>query len=342
MPIENVDAQSTASSVGESAYSGGSPFTAGFKMLTFEEGQTYQLRLLPPNWIEKFGKTNRFAVKQICHGGVGSQAQELCSCPTNSDFIVKTIVKCGCCAENGSTTKSERSKLKLYYYANCILLSNNTNPRTGKVIPRKNDKGKFIVYTIRMAKTQVYDVLATYYGNPKRAVPDICNMKTGCAISITAIKKAAFKNYQTQILEASKGDLTPYIDVNDIRDLRYITEYVPTEYAMKLILGGTSVKDAMEVGGKVSTVTGEQVGGHKKAASAPATNTSVPADIADMVDTPDTSDPLGVPGADDFLGGNAVASAGDVAQDVMGAEPLTDLDDLGSIGADPSSDLAAL
>lgn len=341
MPIENVDAQSTASTVGESAYSGGSPFTAGFKMLTLEEGQTYQLRLLPPNWHERFGKTNRFAVKQICHGGVGSQAQELCSCPTNSDFNVKVIVKCGACAENGST-KSERSKLKLYYYANCILLSNNTNPRTGKAIPRKNDKGKFIVYTIRMAKTQVYDVLATYYGNPKRAVPDICNMKTGCAISITAIKKAAFKNYQTQILEASKADLTPYVDVNDIKDLRFITEYVPTEYAMKLILGGTSVKDAMEVGGKISTLTGEQVGGHKKAASAPANTASLPADVADM-DTPDMSDPMGVPGADDFLG-PATTTAGDIAGEMLGNAdvPVADLDDLSAIGADPSSDLSAL
>lgn len=326
MPIAKSNFSEVAGQLNVNIYaSKKNPFMEQFNLLTLEEGQTYKFRLLPMNWEEKFGETSKFYSLVMHHGSIGSNGKELTICPARTELAAKVHVRCPLCDEFSKMGKEspDRAKMKAYYYVNAILLSDNVNTHSQKPVAKKKNNGKFIVYTLRLSKTQVFDVIAQYYANQERNVKDMVDLQHGCAISVMVCKKAGFKNYQTQILEASKADVTNYIDIDDIKDLRNITAFVPTYYAVKLMMDNTSILDAIEMGGKVDFFTGKQVGGSADAMAgqtstiAPAPTNNAPAaspdtEIMNEGDLPD--------GISDFTGNAPDSNSG-----------ATDLDDLSKL-----------
>lgn len=234
-------------------------FVEGFRMLSLKAGATYKMRILPPNNDEKVYSEpyDGFAVSLPSHYGVGDNAKEMCVCPNR--LAPRYRVKCPMCVEFSEGKSTKRSKLSFYYYMNIVLLSKHEG------IERTDSEGKLIVYTVRIPKPTFYDVLANYCENPDRAVADPFSLEKGCAVSVTVTEKKVgldkFPNYQIQFNEASVGDLTPKIRIEDIKDLRYIVRYIPTNAAMRNIADGMPIAEAMDVFGKIDTVTGKQIGG---------------------------------------------------------------------------------
>lgn len=330
MPIAKSNYSEVAGQLNVNVYaSKKNPFYGEMIPLTMEEGQTYKFRLLPMNWEERFGETARFYHLVMHHGSIGANGQELTICPGRTELAVKVHTRCPLCDEFSKLGKAapDRAKMKAYYYVNAILLSDNINPRSQKPIPKKKANGKFIVYTLRLSKTQVFDIIAQYYANQERNVKDIVDLVHGCAISVMVGKRAGFKNYQTQILEASKADVTPYIDIDDIKDLRNITAFVPTYHAVKLMMDNTSIIDAIEMGGRIDYFTGKQIGGGPAGTTpAASTPTEPPMDITpsqadmQMMDEGDLPD-----GISDFTGNAAFPAS---TTTVPGT---TDIDDLSKL-----------
>lgn len=251
----------------------GNPFLKEFKMLPLRgngEGEVYKMRILPINYDEaKFGATDKFFVIVPQHYGVGKDAKEYAMCPEKA-IGIKTLIKCPLCAEfKGIDDSPKRARITPYYYMNVILLSDNQYIDSKKVIrpiAKKNaETGKYIVYTIKVTKKQIFDIISNYYKNPQRKVKDMCDLVYGCAIQITATSKMVagkdMPNFETKILEESRGDISKLIDEKDVKDLRLITEFVPTKTAVHNMMEGMSVSDAMEVSGMVHVMSGKQIGG---------------------------------------------------------------------------------
>jgi hypothetical protein len=234
-------------------------FTAGFRLLPLKAPNTYKFRILPPNNNETLFKDSYegFAFAFPSHYGVGDGGKESCVCPNR--LAPKYRVKCPMCAEFSSGAQTGRSKLRFYYYINVILLSKIDD------FPAKGPDGKFIVYTIRVPKVQVFDDLAAYCENQDRAVDDPFCMEHGCAVTISVsekrVGKDTFPQYKVQFNEASRGDLNGKVNEDDIKDLRQIGLFIPTNAAMQNIIDGMPIGEAMSAFGKINTVTGEQVGG---------------------------------------------------------------------------------
>lgn len=259
------------------------PFTQDFKILALKPGATYKIRVLPPNNDEKTYTENYdgFAVAFPSHYGVGDNAKEFCLCPNR--VAPRYRVKCPMCVEYSEGKSTGRSKLNFYYYMNVVLLSKHEG------IERTDAEGKLIVYTVRIPKPTFFDVLAAYCDNPDRAVADPFSIDKGCAISVTVTEKKAgekkFPNYQIQFNEASVGDLTPKIRESDIKELRHIYRFIPTNAAMRNIADGMPIAEAMDVFGKIDIVTGKQIGGTKeeeKPAEAP--KAAIVDDLDDLAD----------------------------------------------------------
>lgn len=274
-----------ASSAG-SYTSGANPFTEGFKMLNLNmPGETFTLRILPPvNDSKVFSdESNAFAFCMPTHGSVGNNGKETCICPKKHS--PKHMVTCPFCKEFSENAGTQRSKMNFYYYMNVVLRSKHTHKKTGE-IPRQKEGGKFIVYTIKVPKKTVFDVIADYYKDEERSIADLCDLKEGCSITIKVEEistgNAKYPKYTVTVKEGSKGDITQYVDENDVKDLRLIGRYIPTSAAMRNIAAGMSVAESMMAMGKIDITTGEQIGGKKEIA--PAVEKSQDIELLDNLD----------------------------------------------------------
>ena len=272
MAIGTINTETVIHDAQTSVYSSGkNPMLAQFNIFSLiPSSEPYRLRILPPNYDEeKFGcPYNNFAVSVPQHYGVGKNKKEYVWCPEK--ISPKSKVKCPLCAEfaNNPDTASERSKLKVYYYINAIILSKHKTSK-GADIPIKKANGKYMVYTIKIPKKAVFEVIANYYKNKNRAVIDPVDLVNGCAIDITVGEQTIGANkkvpsYQVHIAEASRGNVGKVIDIDDIKDLRLLTEFIPTTAAMREAIDGMPIEEALSIAGKVSTITGEQIGGSIK------------------------------------------------------------------------------
>lgn len=284
------------------------PFVKDFKMLSLKgsgDGEIYKFRILPPNYDEaRFGATDKFFVIAPQHFGVGTNAKEFTLCPEKA-LDTKAHIKCPLCGEYKGQGSSKRASVTPYYYMNAILLSDNQyvdSKKTIKTVQKKDAKtGKYIVYTIKVSKKQVFDAIAAYYKNPNRKVKDPCDLVYGCAVQIKATSKIVDKHdmtqFETAVLEDSKGNVTSVINVDDIKDLRLITEYIPTAKAVQNMMEGMGVADSMELAGKVHSATGKVTAGVGMPVGA------VDATSNDIPDAPDmeTIEADEIDGVNDFL-----------------------------------------
>lgn len=283
--IRQVTQQGNQDAAEKGSYSRGNNFfTTGFKMLNLNKpGQNFKLRILPPNNDESIFKEpyNGFAVPLPTHFGVGDNGKEMCVCPNR--LAPRYRVKCPMCAEFSKGEQTRRSRLTFYYYFNCVLISKHTEKDS--VIPRQDKEGTLIVYTVRVPKVQVFDILANYLKIQNRAVTDPFSLEKGCAVTISVSEKKVgdqkFPQYQVQFNEASVGDISKRVCIADIKDLRLIGRYLPTNAAMRNIVDGCSITEAMDRFGKIDTTTGVQIGGVKEVAP---TETSKDKDILNDLD----------------------------------------------------------
>lgn len=244
----------------QGSYKKNDPWTIGFKMLNLNKpGSTFKIRILPPNNDEKIFKDSYdgFAFAFPTHFGVGDNGKEMCVCPNR--LAPRYRVKCPMCAEFSKGEQTRSSRLTFYYYINFVLLSKHEN------IERQDAEGKLIVYTARVPKTQVFDPIAKYMEDQDRAITDPFSLEKGCAISISVTEKVVgkdkFPQYAVMFSEASTGDITAKVRENDIKDLRLIGRYIPTNAAMRALVDGMPITEAMEVCGKIDVATGQQIGG---------------------------------------------------------------------------------
>lgn len=243
-------------------------FTGDFKMLNLNKpGQNFKIRILPPNNDESIWKESYegFAFAVPSHYGVGDNGKETCICPNK--LAPRYRVTCPMCEEYKSGQGTPRSKLSFYYYMNCVLLSKHEE------VERQDAEGNLIVYTIKVPKATVFDVIAAYMENQERGVVDPFSLKDGCAITISVTEKkvgtSKYPQYMVQFNEASKADISNKVRENDIKDLRLIGRFIPTSAAMRNIAEGMPINEAMDVCGKIDTSTGKQIGGVLEAEKKP-------------------------------------------------------------------------
>jgi len=286
------------STVNQNIYGSSSPFTTTVHLLGLNPDiNPYILRVLPANCDPRFGEpTSNFAIFAPQHEGLGRDGKEKTLCPGRLSTS-KAHVICPCCSEYSHDNPTKRSKMKPYMYINVVLLSNHVDSKGNPIKNIDEATGQYIIYTLRITKSQIFDELGKHFQRTNTKVPDFTDLTYGCAVSLKVFKKGEYWNYGVYIDENAVGDLLalndkglPYINVDAIPDLRSIVEWIPTEEAVSAMMNGMSVKDAVEIGGKINTFTGEKKGGStgitpaatnarpatpiNTAASAPAVNTS--------------------------------------------------------------------
>lgn len=266
--ITKVDRSEVVSTLNQNVYGSSSPFISSVKNLSLAvDINPYIVRVMPANCDPRFGSpTSNFAVYAPQHEGLGRDGKEKSLCP-NRLSTAKAHVVCPCCNEYSHDNPEKRAKLKPYMYMNVILMSNHVDKK-GTPIPIIDENGQYIVYTVRITKSQVFDEIAKYYRRTQAKVADPCDLTYGCAVKIQVFKKGDFWNYKVDVDDSNLGDLLalnekglPYVNVDTIPDLRTIVEWIPTEEAMTAMMSGMSVKDSLELGGKVNIFTGERKGG---------------------------------------------------------------------------------
>lgn len=235
------------------------------RQLILKSGITYKFRIVPNNMNEaKYpDEYTSFAIAVPQHYGVGQNSKESVLCPQN--IAKKLKIKCPLCAEFAEKgPSSSRACTKVYYYMRVVLMN-----KIEGINNYKEDGKTFIVYTIKVPKKSVIDVLFDYYDDEERAIPDIADLAEGCTIAIKVSKvtidaggkPVTVPNYSTTISEASRGSLLKLIKSEDVTDLRDYTEYVPTTKAILETMEGLPLAEAVAAYGKINTSTGKQEGG---------------------------------------------------------------------------------